>query len=507
MRQGQLSLNLNRCFSILAFVMLLLICINGISATSDDSIAMQSDNASTSDAIPLENSSETDSTQPLTPYEKLSNDLASGAKTVYLTQDVKVNETLIIKNNVLIDAKGHTIDAEYNTRIFKVVDCKLTIKNAVLKNGFSDNGGAIYCFRASLAVDACKFINNKATKNGGAICVCHGNLNVVNSYFEGNTVRSNDLNGHGGAIWLYDGSSYISKSTFKSNYCISNILKNHKQASKYGFKGGAIYITHGSSHIITKSNFIGNKVSNDGGAIYIYNSGHVRIDGCRFSSNSVVYEDGGAIVFTGSKLVLKNSIFYKNRAYEDGGAIDSFSLSKKKIHIQIIKCTFNKNTAYKGGGAIWMGLKTVYSMKNNKFTNNRATIGGAIYCQDGIVKIFKCLFKSNKAKQVTSWKVRAKGGWVLHHSGGAILIQNKNVKITKSVFKKNSADYGGSLFFLGGKLKIKYNTFSSNNAKKYAKEICASKKLKISNKNKWTNKKISSKKALKNKKLFINVSV
>lgn len=500
-------MNFKRCFSILAFIMLLLICINGISATSDDSIALQSDNASTNNDISPQNSSENDSPQPITPYEKLKNDLASGADTVYLTEDVKVNETLSITNNVIIDAKGHTLDGGYNTRIFKVVDCKLTIKNAVLRNGFSDNGGAIYCLRANLAVDNCKFINNKATKNGGAICVCHGNLNVMNSYFEANGVRSNDLNGHGGAIWLYDGSSYISKSTFKSNYCISNILKNHKQAAKYGFKGGAIYITHGSSHIITKSKFIGNKVSNDGGAIYIYNSGYVKIEGCRFSSNKVVFEDGGAIVFTGSKLVLKSSIFYKNRAYEDGGAIDSFSLTKKKIYIQIIKCTFNRNTAYKGGGAIWMGLKTVYSMKNNKFTNNRATIGGAIYCQDGIVKIYKCLFTSNKAKKVTSWKVKAKRGGVLHHSGGAILIQKKNVKITKSVFKKNSADYGGSLFFLGGKLKIKYNTFLSNNAKKYAKEICASKKLKISNKNKWTAKKLSSKKALKNKKLFINVSV
>lgn len=185
-------------------------------------------------------------------------------------------------------------------------------------------------------------------------------------------------------------------------------MKKHSQATKYKFGGGAIYYNEGSQHVLTGCEFTGNQASSDGGAVYAYKSKSLKISKCTFKKNKVSFEDGGAIVFNGKKLVLSDSNFYNNKAYEDGGVMDSFSLTKNKVHITINNCVFKGNVANKGGGVLWIGLKTVYNMNNNKFINNKATIGGAIYSEDGNVKITKCNFQANKAKKVTSWTMKSK---------------------------------------------------------------------------------------------------
>lgn len=86
--------------------------------------------------------------------------------------------------------------------------------------------------------------------------------------------------------------------------------------------------------------------------------------------------------------------------------MDVLSLTKSKTYITIIDTVFKGNTAYKGAGCIWMGVKTVFTLKNNQFIKNKASIGGAIFSEAGIAKITKCVFKSNKAGKVTSWTVK-----------------------------------------------------------------------------------------------------
>lgn len=180
--------------------------------------------------------------------------------------------------------------------------------------------------------------------------------------------------------------------------------------------------------------------------------------------------------------------------------MDVLSLTKAKTYITIIDTVFKGNTAYKGAGCIWMGVKTVFTLKNNQFIKNKASIGGAIFSEAGIAKITKCVFKSNKAGKVTSWTVKTKAGGVLKHCGGAIMIQNKNIKISKCTFNKNKATWGGAIFFKAGKLSFSGNKLSSNKAKG-GTAFFSPKKVKISNKNKWGSKS-TTKKALKVKHLI-----
>ena len=483
-------------------------CDNAISLTEDTEVSSSNSNllslsqeetalkATDNQKISEESGSQTPAPTPL---EQFSEDLDSGKGTVYLNGDIKITDPFVLRHSVVIDGQGHSIDGQHKTNMF-LAKASVTFKNIVFKNGKAAQGGAVYCYSYNLNFDKCTFIGNTATENGGAIYHSTGTLTVTNCNFEKNTVSNSKSTGHGGAIWIYKGNSKISKSTFKSNTCLSKSLKDHKKATKYQFGGGAVYYNEGYTHTITDCIFDGNRASNHGGAVYAHKPKTVKINKCTFKNNKVEFEDGGAITFNGGKLVLTNSKFSKNQAYEDGGVMDAFSLTKNKIHITITNCVFDSNVAYKGAGAIWLGVKTVFTMKNNQFLKNKASIGGALFSEDGVAKITSCIFKGNKAAKITSWTVKTKAGGVLKHCGGAMMIQKKNIKISKCTFKSNKATWGGAIFFKAGKITFSGNKLSSNKAKG-GSAFYSAKKVKISNKNKWGSKS-TTKKALKVKNLI-----
>jgi predicted outer membrane repeat protein len=418
-----------------------------LQATADESSAVQSATA-----------------QTLSPYQQFSNDLNSGQGTVYLNGDIQISKPFEIRHNVVIDGNSHSIDGQSKTNIFRVYSSTLTLKNIILKNGHAVQGGAIYCLYGNLNIDGCTFLSNVANE-GGAIYQSHGSLIVTNSHFQSNKVESSKYRGHGGAIYFYNGHSKITKSTFKSNSCIAKSLKKHSKATKYQFSGGAIYFNEGSTHEVSECTFQGNKASNHGGAIYAYKPKNLKINKCTFKKNRVVFEDGGAITFNGKKLSITNSNFYNNKAYEDGGVMDALSLTKQKTRISISGCTFQGNIANKGGGVFWMGKKTVFTMKNSKFIKNKATIAGVFNAEDTNAKISKCVFQGNKATKVTSWKMKAKNGHVLKHTGGVIMMNKKVVKFIKCTFKSNSATFGGVAYHKTGKLTFTGCKYAANKAK------------------------------------------
>lgn len=382
----------------------------------------------------------------------------------------------------------------------------LQVKNSIFTRnnaGFNNTasyGGAVYCAGNNVVITNSQFTQNQATVYGGALFIKNGYLQIKNSNFTKNHIESNKTTGRGGALYIQNSSSKITYCIFKSNICNSTLLDTHSNAVNYHYNGGAIYYYSGSSQILSYCNFTGNKASNHGGSIFT-NSGvaSLKINRCRFTTNTAVFEDGGAISFAGVLLTLTNSIFKNNLAYEDGGAIDTFSLNNKNVNIIIKKCTFTSNTAYKGAGAIWLGVKTVSTITGTVFNKNKASQAGAVYTEDGKATISKCNFSANSAGKITSWVVKSKAGKVLNFCGGAIFNHYcKSLKITNCVFKKNTATFGGALHYQKGKLTFLKNTIKKCTAKNAA-FIYASANLTVSKNNNWGIKKITTKKALKNK--------
>jgi len=468
-------MKLKNYFVIFALFLLLICCASTINAVSDDdgitldqsteidSVGIDENNAEpmtvSQDEPVLEKTNDDikseDSSSSLSPYKQFKKDIEENKGTIYLQGDISISSAFVLKEKYVIDGQGHTIDAQHKTNIFESRGGSLVLKNMVLKNGKSDYGGAIFA-KGKLTIDNCKFIGNTATEAGGAVAITGGQLTITNSKFEKNTVETSKSAGYGGALWIQKSSSKISKTTFKSNKCISKKLKKHGQATKYKFNGGAIIYSMGSSHSLTECTFSNNKASNHGGAIFVFKTKSLSMKKCNFNKNRAGYEDGGAISFAGQKLTINSCNFKNNLAYEDGGAIDSYSLNSKKIKITIKKSLFQSNTGWKCGGAIWMGVKTVYKVSDTKFIKNKASSAGAVEAEDGSSQFTKCTFKSNKAAKVTSWVVKTKSGGRLAHSGGAILVKNK-CKITKCTFKGNKATWGKVVKVEGGKVTAKSN--------------------------------------------------
>lgn len=460
---------------------------NGASSTSNST-----DSTSTGTSNSTSTSATTDpTTASVSSVSAFNTALKDGKKTIYLTANLKITTPFLIKYAVVIDGKGHTIDAQKKSNIFKVSGVSVTIRNLILKNGKSttggaitgtgstlsiknctftsnaatDKGGAIYIYTGKLTIDGSTFQSNVASLNGGAIYTSTSSLIVKNSKFISNKVKNAKSNGHGGAIHVYKKASTITNTIFKTNTCLSTALKSHSKATKYQFGGGALYYNTGTTHTLTNCTFTSNQATNHGGAVYGFKCNLLKINKCTFNTNKVAYEDGGALSYNGKKLVISNSKFNKNHAYEDGGVMDAASQNKNNVYVTVSGCTFNANTAYKGGGVFWMGLRSVFTIKNSKFIGNKAGMAGALFAETTVAKISGCLFQSNQARKVASWTVKTKGGKVLKHCGGVLRLQNKNVQFVKCTFKKNYATYGGVVFQTGGKLKMSAVKYIGNTAK------------------------------------------
>lgn len=398
-------------------------------------------------------------------FESISN---SNGETVYLTKDIVVNKEFTLNKATTIDGNGHSIDGNGTTRIFYTTYA-LTLKNIILKNAVSNTGGAIYA-RTDLTIQNCTFINNRATGSyGGAIEIRGGKLIIKDSTFEGNYIRNDGNEGKGGAIYVFNTVSEITNSLFRNNSCISK-LKEYVNQAPYDFNGGGIYFHSGSTQKISKCIFTDNKASNHGACFFAYqNVGDMTVTSCLFENNTSIWEDGGALSFGGTKLTLSSSKFFNNFAYEDGGAMDTFSFDEKNkkvvVTVNVNNCVFDSNTAYKGGGVIWMGLLTKYTIKNSNFTNNKASVGGALFATGKSASISNCIFKKNTGNKITEWTVLSKFGNVIQHCGGAIYVPDcPDFKISNSIIQYNNAEHGGGIYDNSGKVTITGCDISHNTA-------------------------------------------
>lgn len=192
-------------------------------------------------------------------------------------------------------------------------------------------GGAIEMDGNSSTISNSTFTNNSATGYGGAIL----NNSVYSMTISSSTFVSNTATyGYGGAIYNTNGSLYVAGSTFTGNVTTS------------GCCGGAIS-SRGSSFILNISNstFSRNNTGSNccGGAIYDTILGGLSITGSTFNGNSVGGCCGGALDVADGQIA--NSTFFGNSAGSHGGALYSYIGSP----IGVTNATFSNNSASVGG--------------------------------------------------------------------------------------------------------------------------------------------------------------
>lgn len=222
------------------------------------------------------------------------------------------------------------------------------INNRAINAGME--GGAIRT-TWDLSCTACTFTGNTADKNGGAIALKGGRLEIVDSTFTGNVVKGSLLpsaTGEGGGAIYTSASSNVYPMTIKRTFFTSNYATEGV--------GGAIFHSADVDLTITDSSFVGNGAGlasslGSGGAIR--NISPLILKRSTFTGNTV-YGDGGAISndYDGT-IVMRLVGFAGNNASVKGGAIANLNGSSSVASLDLIGGAITGNVADSQGGGIY----------------------------------------------------------------------------------------------------------------------------------------------------------
>ena len=185
-------------------------------------------------------------------------------------------------------------------------------------------------------ISSCKFLNNTAAFNGGAIAISGGaSVGIFSSTFSGNEAP----NGSGGAIYAEDSWLYVHWSELSDNSAALN--------------GGAIHFENSPPELykliqVEGNSFKANEATESGGAVYVANTGETPQTGAIIADNSFSEHkarDGGAIYIASGKIHLNNNTIDENVVSGKGGGI---YLAGGPVHIR--HSTVVKNEAANGAG-------------------------------------------------------------------------------------------------------------------------------------------------------------
>ena len=290
----------------------------------------------------------------------------------YIKSDMDIAGVSFSKNSANSLVKTELTNKETTGKKNTVVQ-KITL--------YAGQGGAIYnSSEGDVKITDADFTKNSAAQSGGAIYSAskNGTLTITDSAFTSNTAKSTMTTvtyttpeatdkdkkpkttistsktnvGNGGAIHT-SSKTNITNVTFKSNSANET--------------GGAIYATHEIT--IDDTTFISNSALQAGG-IYLGADAKGKITNTTFKSNNTTLY-GAGFLNTG-ETTIQNSIFEKNSSYVGAGGYNSGTLTVENSEFLSNKTSF-------AGSAIYQAEAGETISRNNTYTKNTASNGGAIY--------------------------------------------------------------------------------------------------------------------------------
>ncbi|ADC46813.1 adhesin-like protein [Methanobrevibacter ruminantium M1] len=367
-----------------------------------------------------------------------------------------------------------------------IINCNFISNDAGLNGGALDWDGKAY----NGSVSGSKFYNNTAARSGGAI-FWKGNGGIITqSDFKYNSANGTHLvqpegfltpGGNGGAVIITGSDVNITYSNFTNNSArarggavylqLNNntmVLNSSFENNSAGTNGGALdFYTGAENGKVINSTFLNNTANRSGGGIY-WNGEKGVINGSIFYDNKALNQgtyvngsqitdggDGGAIIWTGSHGTLENSTFKNNNATNRGGAIflEKHNLEDPNDYcknITVLNCTFEKNSAGTNGGAIdWFEGAENGRIINSTFTENYARrSGGAVFWNGVNGTISNSTFTLNEVGLEGADTGTGETIPTGDDDGGAIKWTGANGLIENSIFRENKAleGRGGAIY-------------------------------------------------------------
>ena len=269
-----------------------------------------------------------------------------------------------IDKPMTVDGQGHFIDANHYSEIFFINATDVTLKNIKFINSDSkyNNGGAIEFVPNSVFVVENSSFSNCSAELGGAIYVgANSTLTISGSNFTNCSADS------GGAIYFETGSA--------SSITNSNFIRNAAR-----IMGGSLLAKGGNSLTLFETSFINSSATYESGGAFALIQSDLKAQYINVIECNSVF--GGAITLLSSNSTINGSVFKRNTAVYDGGAIfamyDVFNLYGNE---------FMDNSA-KRGGALYVS-QTNNTLVENQFEGNSASLGDAVYamaCNDALIE-------------------------------------------------------------------------------------------------------------------------
>lgn len=236
-------------------------------------------------------------------------------------------------------------------------------------------GGGILLTRARLVMHHCMMLNDSAD-TGGGIGGMSGTLELDSVIFQGCHASK------GGAVGFSGSAATISRCRF-----VGNTAKG---------EGGAVYCNARSKGLkVERCEFIENKAEKGGGLVH--RSGNIHLSGCSFVGNSA--SEGAAIfipIYEDSmRYRFHRTVFRKNLATKEGGAIDLADWGHGTTIGDISHCLFDSNQAA-NGEALFLTAGPVF-LRNSIFVNhtkNALAANSYVKFGDGIRN--NCFYNNGK---------------------------------------------------------------------------------------------------------------
>ena len=322
-----------------------------------------------------------------------------------------VNQSRPTLSHCTFTRNGAPLSDGYGGAVHNSAQSSLTLLDCQFTENASSVGAGLFNWQSNLALKGCSFTENSAQDMGGALFSYDSVSTVEKCTFAGNVASDK-----AGALFCYDSVSSLEECTFTENTTDN--------------KAGALFC-YNSVSSLEKCTFAEN-VTDEGGAVYSFKS-ECQFDDCSFLKNEAMY--GGALYDHQSNSSLDACQFIENSALGMGGALHGYASAS-----ELEKCTFTDNVAVQGGALF--NQSSGSTIIDCRFHRNRTVLydydnyessgGGAIVnygnSLDNPLTVLRCDFTENNASL---------GGAINNFSGCA--------NLTDCSFTANSASTGGAL--------------------------------------------------------------
>lgn len=332
-------------------------------------------------------------------------------RTIVLTAGLNMPSNSGGPKSAILDGSDQiTLSGNLSVRILELQDlAQLTVQRMKFVDGrASQNGGAINSaarVRQVTLID-CDFTNCDTTSTGpdiggGAVRLWNGEHTQIS-----NCTFTNCSGSNGGAVNSLGTRLTIINSTFTANSAFGTGGGADVGPSGQGGIGGAVYVDNVSNHptalrqlSITGCTFTSNQANDHAGAVFGYTNAAAPsttiVDRCTFANNSVTGGNGhsGAFYSQDGTLNLTNTTFSSNTSTGVAGAV--FSTNSVA---NLTNCTFHANSCGVLGGGLFT-TKGVVTLTNGTFSQNQAGdfAGGVFSNGTTSTTIDNCIFHANTA--------------------------------------------------------------------------------------------------------------